>query len=245
MRAIGKRLSYANVVSTLALFLVVAGGAAYAARVPKKSVGPGQLKANAVTTAKIKANAITTRKIKKNAVATAKIKDSAIESAKIADGSVGLNELNTSTLPFSRVVRRARSSSTLAITEAVKNYPLSEATFTQAATENDSFLGAIDVSFPAECTSPRSVTAYLLIDAADPLKLAESEIIAGGEFTDPTGVGALTRRIEIGPFGEATGTKFEPGTTKNRKLNLVVKGTCTAGNGITATFGGINVIATK
>ena len=89
MRAIGKRLTYANVVSTLALFLVLAGGAAYAAKVAKKSVGPSQLKANAVTTAKIKANSVTTRKIKRNAIATAKIKDRAIESEKIADGSVG------------------------------------------------------------------------------------------------------------------------------------------------------------
>lgn len=241
----GGRLTYANVVSTLALFLVVAGGAAYAAKVPKKSVGPGQLKANAVTTAKIKANAITTRKIKKNSIATAKIKDGAIESAKIADGSVGLTELNTATLPFGKVVRRARATTTLAVTEAPKNYPLSEATFTQAATENDSFIGAVDVTFAAECTAPRSVTAYLLIDAADPLKLADSEIVAGGEFTDASGVGALSRRIEIGPFGEATGTKFEPGTSKNRKLSLVLKGACTVGGGISATFGGINVIATK
>ena len=82
MQAIGKRLTYANVVSTLALFLVLAGGAAYAAKVGKKSVGPAQLKANAVTTAKIKANAVTTRKIKKNAVANAKIKNGAVESAK-------------------------------------------------------------------------------------------------------------------------------------------------------------------
>ena len=40
MQAIRKRLTYANVVSTLALFLVLAGGAAYAAKVAKKSVGP-------------------------------------------------------------------------------------------------------------------------------------------------------------------------------------------------------------
>ena len=47
MQAIGKRLTYSNVVSTLALFLVLAGGAAYAAKVAKKSVGPAQLKAAA------------------------------------------------------------------------------------------------------------------------------------------------------------------------------------------------------
>jgi hypothetical protein len=246
MQAIGRRLTYANVVSTLALFLVLAGGAAYAAKVAKKSVGPSQLKANAVTTAKIKANAVTTRKIKRNAVANAKIKNGAIETEKIADGSVALNDLNSSTMPFSRVVQKARGNATLAITKTPKVYPLSEATFTQAATENDTFIGAVDVVFSAGCTSPRSVTAYLLLDSPDPLKLDESEVVAAGMFKDLTGVGALSKRIEIGASGEATGTKFEPGTTRNRKLSLVVEGDCEVlGNGITATFGGANVIATK
>lgn len=47
-------LSYANVVATLALFLVLSGGAAYAAtRLAKNSVGSAQLKKNAVTPAKL------------------------------------------------------------------------------------------------------------------------------------------------------------------------------------------------
>ena len=100
MKSIRSRLTYANVVSSLALFLVLAGGAAWAVKVPRKSVGPKQLKANAVTTSKIKANAVTTRKIRRNAVRTGKIRDGAIESAKIADGSVGLNDLNQSALPY-------------------------------------------------------------------------------------------------------------------------------------------------
>lgn len=245
MTAIRRRLTYANVVSTLALFLVLAGGAAYAAKVAKKSVGPSQLKANAVTTAKIKANAVTTRKIKKNAVANAKIKDGAIETAKIADGSVGLVDLDSSSMPFSRVVRKARGSSVLAVTGTEKVYPLSEATYTQAANENDAFVGAIDVAFSAECTSPREAAAYLLLDSPEPLKPADSDIVAAGRFADEAGVGALARRIEIGPFGEATATKFEPGSARNRKMSLVVKGTCTAGSGITATFAGVNVIATR
>jgi hypothetical protein len=245
MELIGKRLTYANVVSTLALFLVLAGGAAYAAKVAKKSIGPSQLKANAVTTAKIKANSVTTRKIKRNAIATAKIKDGAIESEKIADGSVALNDLNSSTMPFSRVVRKARGNSMVAVTEALKNYPLNEANFTQAATENDSFLGALDVTFSAECKAPREITARLLLDSVDPLKFEEGDVIAFGHFKDPAGIGALSKRIELGAGGEATPSRFEPGTTKSHKLSLVVLGTCTAGTGINATSGGANVIATK
>lgn len=73
------RLTYANVVSSLALFLVVAGGSAFAAnQLAKNSVGPKQLKKNAVTAAKIKNNAVTTAKIKNEAITGAKIKESSL-----------------------------------------------------------------------------------------------------------------------------------------------------------------------
>jgi hypothetical protein len=246
MKAISRRLTYANVVSSLALFLVLAGGAAYAARVAKKSVGPAQLKANAVTTAKIKANSVTTRKIKRSAVANAKIKDGAVESEKIADGSVTMDDLDSSTLPFSRVVRKARGNTPVAITEAPKIYPLNESTFVQAANENDSFIGALDISFSAECKAPRSVTAYLLLDAANPPLFEDDEIAAYGEVKDKTGAGMLAKRVEIGAGGPATGTRFEPGATRSHKLTLVVSGTCTAGSsGIAAGAAGVNVIATR
>lgn len=58
------RLSYANIVSTMALFLAL-GGVSYAAvKLPANSVGEKQIKKNAVTGKKIKKNAITGDKIK-------------------------------------------------------------------------------------------------------------------------------------------------------------------------------------
>ena len=245
MRQVRQRLTYANVISTLALFLVLCGGAAYAAKVAKKSVGPSQLKANAVTTAKIKANAVTTRKIKRNAVANAKIKDSAIESVKIADGSITGTDIDAETMPFGQVVHKARGASPLPVTETVKVFPLSEAAYTQAANENDTFIGALDVTFSAECKSERTVTALVLLDSVDPTKPADGEVVGFGRAQDKTGVGTLTRRIELGAGEGATPSRFEPGTAKSHKLSLVVSGTCSTGTGITATFGGVNVIGTK
>jgi hypothetical protein len=53
------RLTYANVVATLALFLALCGGAAFAAsRLPKNSVGSAQLKKGAVTGAKVKKHSL-------------------------------------------------------------------------------------------------------------------------------------------------------------------------------------------
>src|SRR4051812_20626605 len=55
MKKLTNRLTYANVVSTLCLFLVLGGGAALAASVvlPKNSVGAKQLKKAAVTPSKL------------------------------------------------------------------------------------------------------------------------------------------------------------------------------------------------
>lgn len=65
MRAIRSKLTYANVISTLCLFLLLGGGAALAAgKLAKNSVGTKQIKNNAVTAAKIKKGAITGAQIK-------------------------------------------------------------------------------------------------------------------------------------------------------------------------------------
>ena len=83
MRAVGRRLTYANVVATLALFLALSGGVVYAAN----KIGAKNLKANAVTAGKIKRNAVTNAKIRGNAVTAAKIKAGAVDFTKLAAGT--------------------------------------------------------------------------------------------------------------------------------------------------------------
>ncbi len=63
MKQLRKRLTYANVMSSIAVFVVLGGAAVAASQLPKNSVGKKQLKNNAVTTAKIKKNAVTTKKM--------------------------------------------------------------------------------------------------------------------------------------------------------------------------------------
>jgi hypothetical protein len=60
------RLTYANVIATVALFLAL-GGTGYAAlKLPKNSVGPKQLRSNAVTSAKVKAGSLVTSDFKRS-----------------------------------------------------------------------------------------------------------------------------------------------------------------------------------
>jgi hypothetical protein len=72
------KLTYANVMATIAVFIAL-GGASYAAmKLPKNSVGAKQLKKNAVTTAKVKNEAITAAKVKKGTLTGAQISASTL-----------------------------------------------------------------------------------------------------------------------------------------------------------------------
>lgn len=89
MGRIREHLTYANVMSSLAVFLILSGGVAYAA----KKISSHDLRGGAVTTTKIKRNAVTRSKIKAGAISTAKIAPAAITNGKLADGSISLEKL--------------------------------------------------------------------------------------------------------------------------------------------------------
>lgn len=81
-RAAGK-LTYANVVATLALFLTLSTGVVWAGG----KVGTRKLKAGSVTTGKLARNAVTAVKIRPNAVVAEKIKPGAVDISKLAVGT--------------------------------------------------------------------------------------------------------------------------------------------------------------
>jgi hypothetical protein len=77
LKQIRKRLTYSNVVSSIALFLVIGGATAFAA-LGKNTVG--------------------TKQLKKNSVSAEKIRKNAVNSEKVADGSLTGVDLNLATL---------------------------------------------------------------------------------------------------------------------------------------------------
>jgi hypothetical protein len=86
-------LSYANVMSTIAVFSVLGGGA-YAAQ----KIGAKDIKKNAVRAKHIKKNQIAAKHLKKRAVTSAKIATGAVTTSKLADGSVTGAKVDESTL---------------------------------------------------------------------------------------------------------------------------------------------------
>jgi hypothetical protein len=90
MRRLRSKLSYANVMATLAVFIAL-GGTSYAVTaLPRNSVGSRQLRRHAVTNSKIAPGAVSGSRVKPNALTGAEINENAlgpVPSARFADHS--------------------------------------------------------------------------------------------------------------------------------------------------------------
>jgi hypothetical protein len=240
------KLTYSNVMVTLLAFVMLSGGAAYAAsHLGKKTVGAKQLKPNAVTSAKIKNNAVTGAKIKNGAVTGAKVGAGSIDSSKIADGAVTGTDINVPSTPFSRIVFETRGNSSVELTSGTPLfYPLNNPTYTQSPGSDDAVLGALDFAFKPSCEFPRSVAINVFIDPSGPAGEFVNnfnEVVASGSFTDPTGT-AGGGQIRIG----GSARLLQPSAPTNHTLAIWTRLQCSGGTGeATATFGALDVIGTK
>lgn len=144
MSRLKDQLSPALVISVIALFVALGGGA-YAA-LGKNSVGSKQLKKNAVVTKKIKNNAVTRQKIKNNAV----------NGAKVDEASLG-------TVPSARSAQSAQSADTV---KGHSTFPQTRVTATSAPTENAAREAAPEV--PLFTAGPVTIYAKCYTDSSGP-----------------------------------------------------------------------------
>lgn len=115
LKRIRARLTYANVMATFAAFMVLTGIGYAVAALPKKSVGPKQLKNGAVRSRKIKRNAVNASKIRRGAVGRSelangavgrgKISNRAVITKKLADGAVTRAKVSDDAIPFLGTLR--------------------------------------------------------------------------------------------------------------------------------------------
>jgi hypothetical protein len=105
MRRLRSSLSYANVASSLALFLAVSGGTAIAAAtigtadIQQSAVTNGKIARNAVTASKINNGAISGTDLKDESVTGADLRNGTVEGQDIADGAIGASKLAPGTIP--------------------------------------------------------------------------------------------------------------------------------------------------
>lgn len=111
---IRKRLTYANVMSSLAVFLVLGGATALAAGLGKNTVGTKQLKKNAVTSVKIKNEAVTEGKLANSSVSSAKLAENAVTTGKLENLAVTEGKLADKAITTGKLADKAVTTEKLA-----------------------------------------------------------------------------------------------------------------------------------
>jgi hypothetical protein len=114
-----KKLTYSNVLASLALFVAL-GGVAVAAGLPNNSIGARKLKNGAVTTKKLRKQAVTAHKIASGSVTGAKLAAGAVGSGALANGAVTGAKLANGAVTGAKLGTNAVTSAKLA-NDAVTN----------------------------------------------------------------------------------------------------------------------------
>jgi hypothetical protein len=134
LKQIRNRLTYANVMSSLAVFLILGGATAFAA---VKKIGANEIKANSIKTGKIVKEAVTAGKIKNGAVTESKLADGSVTTKKVADNAVTTPKIAN---------------------DAVTGDKANESTFSQVpSAANSNTVGGHSAACPANTTLIRGV----------------------------------------------------------------------------------------
>ena len=102
MQSIRARLTYANVMSSLAVFLILGGGAAIAAK--SKRIGTNQIKAGAITTGKLKNGAVIASKLAPGSVDASKLTPGSVDTSKISGQAIGNGQLQGDSVTGANVI---------------------------------------------------------------------------------------------------------------------------------------------
>ncbi len=148
-----RRPSHTTIAAYLSLFLVVSGGAAFAAsHLAKNSVGAKQIKKNAVTAAKIKNGAVTGSKIAPNAVTASQIADESVITGKIANNALTTGKLANGAVNTGKLAN-----------ESVTTGKLANDAVTTGKLANDAATGAKvnEGSLHFTCNNPADATLIL------------------------------------------------------------------------------------
>jgi hypothetical protein len=159
LTAVRQRLSYSNVIATMALFIAL-GGVAVAAGLPRNSVGPNQLKRGAVTAAKIRKQAVTAAKLAPQSVINGKLAANSVGPGNIGNGAVTTAKLAKGSV-IAETIKNSVVTTNKLNNEAVTTPKLGKEAVATAKLDNESVTSAK--------LGKGSVTAAKLSDEIGPL----------------------------------------------------------------------------
>jgi hypothetical protein len=241
MRVLLRKLTYANVVATLALFLAVSGGAVWAAsQLGKNAVKSKNIARNAVKSQDIASNAVKTRNLAKNAVKAPKIAANAVTEKKIAKESITRTKLKTGTLAGLQILD-AQATNIPGLATAVTSGPgtpialTGSTSFTPATGKSYDLLAELRANPSDASVEPfescfagvqiylnGEPTAFLGISANSE---AQPPFAVNGVANASTGVGMLTagqlQTLSASSFGDPD---CGPNVTGNLRITIVELG---------------------
>ena len=225
MGRIQDRLTYANVVSTLALFLVLSGGAAFAA----SKIRSSDIANGAVKTSKLHQRAITSGKLGLGAVRSNQIADGAVSAAQVAPGSIGAAQIGPGAVipsnlqvPLSFVAGPTGAAAAIQGGEPVP-YPLTGGRWTQGPGQINVIFGEAKASLAYAGGGAGRCQAFIELSL-------NGRQVGGGEIS----TSSETPEVVQGSLG--ANPEIDPPTTRTNTLTARVgsNGECSEGSSITS-----------
>lgn len=188
------KLTYANVVATLALFFAMTGSAVYAADHLK--VKSANIAARAVKAGKIAPKAVKRNKIASGAVGSEQLADGAVTRSKVAVGAIGAGQIEDSSIELADLRHPVGFvASPVGGTAAVSGgsdfpYPLSDNAWNARAGQFDVVFGQVDATLTAVEGDQCNVWIRLYVNGSE---------IGGGQLQSNS---ATPQHITAGLGGE-------------------------------------------
>ncbi|HEX6687923.1 MAG TPA: hypothetical protein VF085_04575 [Solirubrobacterales bacterium] len=238
-------LTYANVVSTLALFLALGGGAAFAAgkihsddiahnAVKHANIAPGSVRTSnvfkrAIVSGKLAVGAVRSNQIAAGAVGAAQIADGAVGSTQIADGAVdakqiGAGAVTPSNLQFPVYFVVSPTGGSAPVTEGPDPYPIADGSWTQKPGEINVVFGGAAATLAYDNSGSGSCRVFFEVTL-------NGQQVGGGEVsTESTTLQQVERSIGAQP-------QIDPTAPVTNHLNVRTgsNGACTPDSTIDST----------
>jgi hypothetical protein len=193
MQKMGDKLTYANVTATLALFLVLSGGAAYAA----SKIQSSDLAHGAVRTSNLFRRAITSGKLAVGAVRTDQLAEGSVGSEQIGAASVA-----PSNLKFPVSYTASPTGGEAQLTTSPSSYPITGGTWMQKTGEVNIIVGAAMATLASDGHEPCRVLIEISLNGR---QIGTSKYSTGSTSTAPEKIEQnLGSLLEIDPTAPTT-----------------------------------------
>ncbi|HEX6229172.1 MAG TPA: hypothetical protein VFZ41_06880 [Solirubrobacterales bacterium] len=194
MSPIRARITYANVVSTLALLLLLSGGAALAAKKAKtRDIKPRAIKTKLLAPRAVKSGKLAPRAVKRRHIAAGsvdgpRIAPDSIDAAKVRDGSLTPADVLGGA---SAVAAATGGGVDVPLSEEPDPLPLAGGSWTQGAREINLFVARVDATLQSEGLVACAVRVEYMVDG----RSVGSSFLATVKQPEPVHVVKETRLV--------------------------------------------------